>query len=318
MLFGKKEKKEQDSRDTTTADSGSIGGVPTTTAEKNEGYEQQDGLAPVNTTATEDIVYPEGLKLALLLTSVYITMFLVALDRLIISTAVPQITDDFHSVTDIGWYGSAYLLTNCAFQLMFGKLYTFFSVKVVFMTSIVLFELGSAVCGAAPTSTAFIVGRAIAGMGAGGITSGVIVVIVYAVPLHKRPLYQGLFGAVFGLASVIGPLLGGAFTSNVTWRWCFYINLPFGGIAMVFIFLLLQVPDRDTTKLPLIGKLAQLDGLGTAALLPGTVCLLLALQWGGPTYPVSAAPNSFSIKLHLAFCHANPPISGARDESSLS
>jgi MFS family permease len=206
---------------------------------------------------------------------------------MIISTAVPRITDDFHSVTDIGWYGSAYLLTNCAFQLLYGKLYTFFSVRFVFLTAIFLFEVGSAICGAAPSSVVFIVGRAIAGLGCAGIMSGAIMVIVYAVPLHKRPLYQGLFGAVFGIASVVGPLIGGAFTSSyLTWRWCFYINLPFGGAAMLFIFLLLKVPDRDTTKLPLMKKLAQLDALGTGVLIPGTVCLLLALQWGGLTYAV--------------------------------
>ena len=206
-------------------------------------------------------------------------------DRLIISTAIPQITNDFHSVTDIGWYGSAYLLTNCAFQLLFGKLYTFFGVKAVFLTAVFLFEAGSAICGAAPNSVSFIVGRAIAGLGSSGIMSGAIVIIVYAVPLHKRPLYQGLFGAVFGVSSIIGPLLGGAFTSNVSWRWCFYINLPFGGLAMVFIALLLRVPDRETTKLPLKQKLLQLDLLGTTAFLPGTICLLLALQWGGLTHP---------------------------------
>lgn len=205
-------------------------------------------------------------------------------DRLIISTAIPQITDDFHSATDIGWYGSAYMLTNCAFQLSFGKLYTFYSVKTVFLTAIALFEIGSAICGAAPSSVAFIVGRAISGVGSAGIMSGAITVIVYAVPLHRRPLFQGLFGAVFGLASVVGPLLGGAFTSKVTWRWCFYINLPFGGVAAVFIFFLLTIPDRSTTHLPSRQKLAQMDFLGIAFLLPGVVCLLLALQWGGSTY----------------------------------
>lgn len=235
-------------------------------------------------TRTEDIVYPSGLKLALLMVSVFVSMFLVALDRLIISTAIPQITDDFHSVTDIGWYGSAYLLTNCAFQLSFGKLYTFYSVKWVFLTTILLFEVGSAICGAAPNSVAFIVGRAISGIGSGGIFSGTITVIVYAVPLHRRPLFQGMFGAVFGLASVVGPLLGGAFTSNVTWRWCFYINLPFGGVAMLFIFFLLNVPDRETTRLPTRKKLSQLDFVGLSMLLPGVICLLLALQWGGLTY----------------------------------
>ncbi|KAH8664115.1 putative MFS aflatoxin efflux pump [Xylariales sp. PMI_506] len=228
--------------------------------------------------------YPSGLRLGLILLSIFVSMFLVALDRLIISTAIPQITDEFKSLQDVGWYGSAYLLTTCAFQLMFGKLYTFFAIKGVFLTNIFLFEIGSAICGAAPNSPVFIVGRAIAGVGSAGIFSGVITIIVYAVPLHKRPLYQGLFGAVFGLASVVGPLVGGAFTSNVTWRWCFYINLPFGAVAILIITFLLQVPDRDTTKLPLKAKLAQLDAVGTALLIPGVVCLLLALQWGGLDY----------------------------------
>lgn len=257
---------------------------PNATKGENGAEAQPEGLAPTRTTATEDIVYPSGLKLALLMTSVFVSMFLVALDRLIISTAIPQITDDFHSVTDIGWYGSAYLLATCAFQLLFGKLYTFYSVKLVFLSTVALFEIGSAICGAAPNSIAFIIGRAIAGVGSAGIFSGAIVIIVYAVPLHKRPLFQGIFGAVFGLASVIGPLLGGAFTSKVTWRWCFYINLPFGGIAMLFIAFLLHIPDRDTTHLSTKAKLSQLDAVGTSVFIPGTVCLLLALQWGGLEY----------------------------------
>ncbi|KAE8165518.1 major facilitator superfamily domain-containing protein [Aspergillus tamarii] len=231
----------------------------------------------------EDIVYPTGLKLALLLMSIFVSMFLVSLDRLIVSTAIPQITNEFNSAGDIGWYGTAYLLTNCAFQLVFGRIYTLFSVKPIFLTSILLFEAGSALCGAAPNSVAFILGRAIAGLGGGGILSGVIVVIVYAVPLHKRPKYQGIFGAVFATSSVTGPLVGGAFTTNVTWRWCFYINLPLGGVVMVLVFILLQVPDRSQIR-PLKEKLRQLNVLGLVALLPGVICLCLALQWGGTKY----------------------------------
>lgn len=223
-------------------------------------------------------------KLVLLLVSVLTSMFLVALDRTIISTAIPQITNDFHSLPDVGWYGSAYLLTCCSFQLLYGKIYTFYPIKWVFLASILLFEMGSTVCGAAPTSTGFIVGRAIAGVGAAGIFAGSIVCIVHAVPLEKRPRLQGLFGALFGLASIVGPLIGGAFTSNVSWRWCFYINLPFGGIAMAVILYCLDVPDNTNAKLPWQAKLKQLDGLGTAVLIPGVVSLLLALQWGGQTY----------------------------------
>jgi MFS family permease len=123
-----------------------------------------------------------------------------------------------------------------------------------------------------------------------------MVVIVYAVPLHKRPKYQGFFGAVFGVSSVTGPLIGGAFTTNVTWRWCFWLNLPLGGVAMVLIFVLLQVPDRPGTNKPLKQKLQQLNILGLLALFPGIVCLCLALQWGGTTYAVSLESGSGSTK----------------------
>ncbi|KAJ9145512.1 MFS aflatoxin efflux [Pleurostoma richardsiae] len=234
--------------------------------------------------ADEVIAYPTGPRLVLLLVSVFLSMFLVALDRLIIATAIPQITDDFKSQTDIGWYGSAYLLTTCASQLLFGKLYTYFSIKALFLATVLLFEVGSALCGAAPNSIAFILGRAIAGIGAAGISSGGILLIVFSLPLHKRPLFQGLFGAVFGIASVVGPVVGGALTTHVTWRWCFYINLPFGGVAMAVILFLLQVPDRETTKIPTKDKLAQLDVYGTVLFVPGCICLILALQWGGVTY----------------------------------
>ncbi|KAK4113293.1 MFS general substrate transporter [Canariomyces notabilis] len=232
---------------------------------------------------------PNKATMALVLTSVLLAMFLVALDRTIISTAIPAITNEFNSFDDVGWYGSAYLLTCCAFQLLFGKVYSLFPVKTVLLTSIVIFEVASVICGAAPNSVALNIGRAICGVGAAGIFAGTIVSIVFIVPLHQRPKIQGLFGALFGLASIVGPIIGGAFTSNVTWRWCFYINLPIGGVALAAIALFLKVPDRgvDTTKLPLSKKIVQLDLVGTAILIPGVVCLLLALQWGGPTYPWS-------------------------------
>ncbi|KAF7554369.1 hypothetical protein G7Z17_g2988 [Cylindrodendrum hubeiense] len=211
-------------------------------------------------SAIDDTVYPSGLKLAFPLISIYVSLFLVSLDRMIIATATPQITDDFHSVTDIG------------------------CIKYTFLASVFLFEIGSALCGAAPNSVVFILGRAVSGLGSAGILSGVLVVIVHAVPLHRRPLYQGMFGAVFGISSILGPLLGGAFTTKLTWRWCFYINLPFGAVAMVVIFFLLNLPPQPPSKLSSKQKLAQLDVTGTALIVPGVTCLLLALQWGGSTY----------------------------------
>ncbi|KAI1195074.1 major facilitator superfamily domain-containing protein [Nemania serpens] len=243
------------------------------------------GTGSVDADDDDDDQYPKGLRLALVLSSVYISIFLVSLDRLIVTTAIPAITNEFNSLPDVGWYGAAYLLTSCAFQLLFGKLYGFYPIRAVYAVSVFLFEVGSAVCGAAPNSIALIFGRAIQGVGAAGIFSGGIAVIVYNVPLHRRPFWQGMIGAVFGVSSILGPLVGGAFTSNVTWRWCFYINLPFGAIALAIIIFLLHVPDRKETKLSTRAKLSQLDFAGTIALLPAVVSLILALQWGGLTLP---------------------------------
>lgn len=131
---------------------------------------------------------------------------------------------------------------------------------------------------------AFIVGRAIAGLGSAGVFSGALIIIVYAVPLHRRPIFTGSIGGVFGIASVMGPLLGGAFTEQVTWRWCFYLNLPIGAVTIVIIALILKVQAPSSASMPTADKLKQLDPLGTFFFLPGIICLLLALQWGGSTY----------------------------------
>jgi hypothetical protein len=169
----------------------------------------------------DEVNYPTGLKFVIITIALCLSVFLVALDNTIIATAIPHITDQFKALGDVGWYGSAYLLTTCALQLFFGKLYTFFKIKTVFLVSIFIFEVGSALCGAAPSSVALIVGRAIAGVGSAGIFSGALVVIAYSVPLEKRPIFTGIIGAMYGIASIAGPLLGGVFTDKLSWRWCF-------------------------------------------------------------------------------------------------
>ncbi|KAK0628963.1 major facilitator superfamily domain-containing protein [Bombardia bombarda] len=234
--------------------------------------------------------YPTGPTLILIILSLCLSIFLVALDQTIIAPALGAITGEFQSVRDIGWYGAAYLLTTTSLQPTYGMLYRLFNVKFVFLGAVFVFEVGSLVCAVAPTSTAFIVGRAIAGVGSAGLFSGCVVILSYTLPLRKRPAAFGLIGAMFGIASVAGPLLGGAFTDHVTWRWCFYINLPIGGVAMGVIFWFLTVNrENNPTGRTFVARIMELDLLGTATLIPGIVCLLLALQWGGTEHPWNSA-----------------------------
>ncbi|KAH0433994.1 major facilitator superfamily transporter [Colletotrichum camelliae] len=247
--------------------------------------------APSTHQSSEDgVEYPHGLKLILIIIALCLAVFLVALDQTIIAPALGAITSEYGSVKDIGWYGSAYLLTTTALQPMYGTVYKLFSVKYIYIAAIAVFEIGSLVCALAPNSTAFIIGRAVAGIGTAGLFSGSIVILSYTMPLEKRPLAFGLIGGMWGIASVAGPLLGGVFTEKATWRWCFYINLPIGGIAMVFVFFLLHLSRKNNPEgKTLVQRLMQLDLIGTAIFIPAIVCLLLALQWGGAEYPWKSA-----------------------------
>ncbi|KAL4961705.1 MDR family MFS transporter [Aspergillus stella-maris] len=231
--------------------------------------------------------YPGPIKLSCILLGLNLSMFLVGLDNTILSSAIPLITDRFQALSDVGWYASSYLLTNCAFQLFWGKLYTFHVVKWVYLSALFLFELGSLICAVSPSSTALIIGRAIAGVGAGGVTNGSFLLIAHSVPPRKRPTFVGLLGSMYGLAAIAGPLMGGAFTDNssLTWRWCFYINLPLGIVpTLVIIFLIPGFAGSTNKQSGFLNQVKRMDVPGTLCLLPGVVCLLLALQWGGTKY----------------------------------
>ncbi|KAI9163416.1 major facilitator superfamily domain-containing protein [Paramyrothecium foliicola] len=267
-------------------------GVKTTT----QVQDARDNAYPKREDGSE---YPRGIKLFVILLALCLAVFLMALDNSVIATAIPRITDEFNSVTDVGWYGSAYLLTTSSLQLLFGKFYTIWSVKWVYLASIGVFELGSIVCGAAPSSVALITGRAIAGMGASGIFAGSLISLSHSLPLQKRPAYGAAIGGMYGIASITGPILGGALTDHVTWRWCFYINLPIGAAVIVAIILIFPNYRSSATKPETLReRIRRFDPIGTMLFLPALICLLLALKWGGTEYSWS---NGRVIALLVVF-----------------
>jgi fucose permease len=158
--------------------------------------------------------YLSGVKLGILTLGLCLTTFVIALDNTIIATAIPRITTVFDSLGDVGWYGSSYLLTTTSLQPSFGKIYTYFDVKFTYLFALIIFEVGSIICAAATSSPMFIVGRAVAGAGAAALFSGGMNIIGYSVPLQKRPIYIAALSSMFGIASVVGPILGGVLTDQ--------------------------------------------------------------------------------------------------------
>jgi len=150
-----------------------------------------------------------------------------------------------------------------------------------------IFELGSILCAAAKNSVMLIVWRAVAGAGAAALFSGGMTIIGFSVPLRKRAIYIAALSSMFGISSVVGPILGGVLTDRASWRWCFWINLPFGGIALLTVFFFFKNPERKQNAMTVKEKIAQIDILGAFFLICAIVCLLLALQWGGSVYPWS-------------------------------
>ncbi|KAH8835025.1 major facilitator superfamily-domain-containing protein [Flagelloscypha sp. PMI_526] len=226
--------------------------------------------------------YPHGVRLGFVVLAIGLSIFLASLDMTIVATAIPKITDDFHGIDRVSWYGAAFFLTNGGFQSSWGKAYKYFPLKITFIFSISIFELGSLICGVAPNSTVLIVGRAIAGLGASGIGTGAYTIIAFIAEPQRRATFTGIVGVAYGIASVLGPLIGGAFADKVSWRWCFYINLPIGGLSVLIIVAFFHTPPGVR---PVAASwkeiLLQMDFAGVGIIMGAIVAVMLAFQNGG-------------------------------------
>ncbi|MDT0393962.1 MULTISPECIES: MFS transporter [Streptomyces] len=203
-------------------------------------------------------------------------LLLAALDQTIVATALPTIVSELGGLEHLSWVVTAYLLASTAATPLWGKLGDQYGRKRLFQTAIVIFLIGSALCGAAQDMSQLIAFRALQGLGGGGLIVLSMAIVGDLVPPRDRGRYQGLFGAVFGATSVLGPLLGGLFTEHLSWRWVFYVNLPVGIVALAVIAAVLHIPRRRTKHV--------IDYLGTLLIASVATCLVLVASLGGTTW----------------------------------
>ncbi|WP_225446833.1 MDR family MFS transporter [Streptacidiphilus sp. PB12-B1b] len=227
-------------------------------------------------TADRAPIEEEDGKVRLVFLGVMLGMFLAALDQTIVSTALPTIVGDLGGAAHLSWVVTAYLLAATATTPLWGKLGDLFGRKYVFVVCIIVFLVGSALCGISQNMIQLISFRALQGLGGGGLMVLAMAVIADVVPPRDRGRYQGVIGAVFGVSSVVGPLLGGFLVDNLSWHWVFYVNLPIGAVALAVILVALKAKNPETRP--------RIDYLGTFLLAAASTCLVLIASLGGTTW----------------------------------
>ncbi|MFJ5558016.1 MDR family MFS transporter [Streptomyces sp. NPDC093250] len=233
---------------------------------------------------------PRSVRVVLL--ALMIAMMLAMLDNMIIGTAMPTIVGDLGGLEHLSWVVTAYTLATAASTPVWGKLGDMYGRKATFMTSIVIFLIGSALSGMAQNMGELIGFRAVQGLGAGGLMVGVMAIIGDLIPPRERGKYQGMMAAVMALAMIGGPLVGGTITDNWGWRWAFYINLPLGAVALAAVGAVLHLPKKRAK--------AGIDYLGVALLTVGITAIVLVTTWGGTEYAWTSARIMELIGLGVA------------------
>ncbi|KAI8613007.1 major facilitator superfamily domain-containing protein [Chytriomyces sp. MP71] len=228
-------------------------------------------------------------------------VMMASLDGTIVATAIKAIVTDLGQQDLVPWIGSTYLMSAAAICGLYGKFADIFGRKLVYNFAILLFTLGSLICGLASSMPILIIGRFIQGLGGGGVWTLAIIIIAEIVPLRKRSTYFGLITATYGFTSVIGPLLGGAFSDFVSWRWCFYINIPLGIITVIAVWILLPFPAPAGS---LLEKMKRIDLWGAVTLCGAIVCFVTPLQLGGSQWPWNSVSTISMFVLSLLFIAA--------------